>query len=178
MNGWIKGFVVLGWGGLLLSGCAVYDQAVLPSLTGEFRSMAHGMPETDDMGLGMVDLSPQSAPIVLPAADTGAPGGRHLPLAIIRFNDPNLDFDDDLRATIQHALSGKPDAGFGLVAVSPIGADATLDGAALQRNIERVLAAMTKAGVAEDRVIFTAASDMDATVDEVRVYLLDLTEAQ
>jgi len=65
-----------------------------------------------------------------------------------------------------------------LVAVSPTGADATLDGAALQRNIERVLAAMTKAGVAEDRVIFTAASDTDATVDEVRVYLLDLTEAQ
>jgi hypothetical protein len=32
--------------------------------------------------------------------------------------------------------------------------------------------------VAEERVIFTAASDTDATVDEVRVYLLDLTEAQ
>jgi len=178
MNGSIKGLVALGWGGLLLSGCAIYDQALLPSLTGEFRSMAHGMTGPDEMAFGMVDMSPQSAPIVLPVADTGAPYGRLPPLAIIRFHDPNVDFDDDLRATIQHALSGKPDAGFGLEAVSPTGADATLDAAALQRNIERVLAAMTKAGVAEDRVIFTAASDADVTVDEVRVYLLDLTEVK
>ena len=177
MNAWIKRLAVLGWGGLPLSGCAVYDQAVLPSLTGEFRSMAHGMPGPDDTVFGMVDMSPQAAPIILPVADTGAPGGGHLPLAIIRFKDPNVDFDDDLRAAILQALSGKPDAGFGLVAVSPTGADATLDPAALQRNIERVLAAMTKAGVAEDRVIFTAASDTDATAEEVRVYLLDLTQA-
>ncbi|HEY5597684.1 MAG TPA: hypothetical protein VIK47_02660 [Kiloniellales bacterium] len=165
------------WAGPLVMGCAVYDQALLPSLTGEFRAVDHAAAGPSDALVSVADLAPRSAPIVIRAADVGSPAGPYRPLAIIRFTDPDLDFEGMLRAAIQHALSGKPDAGFGLVAISPSGADATMDAEALQRNIERVLAAMSKAGVPEDRVIFSAASDGGATVNEVRVYLLDLTQS-
>ena len=165
------------WSAPLLFGCAFYDEALLPSLTGEFTSGIRAAPEPDFPVIGMDQLTPYSAPIFLPVAGDGITAGPLQPLAVIRFVKPDFKFEDELREAIQHALSGKPDAGFGLVAVSPTGTGATMDAVSVQRNIERVLAAMTKAGVAQDRVIFTAASDNNATSDEVRVYLLDLSKA-
>jgi len=161
----------------LLLGCAIYDEAVLPSLTGEFTTGIRAAPGPGSPPLGMAQLAPYSAPIYLPVAGDGITAGPLQPLAVIRFVKPDVQFEDELRAAIQYALSSKPDAGFGLVAVSPSGKGATLDAVAVQRNIERVLAAMTKAGVAENRVIFSAASDHAATADEVRIYLLDLSKA-
>ena len=165
------------WLAPLLLGCAIYDEAVLPSLTGEFATGIRAAPGPGAAPLGMAQLAPNSAPIYLPVAGDGVVAGPPQPLAVIRFIEPDVQFEDELRAAIQYALSSKPDAGFGLVAVSPSSKGATLDAAAVQRNIERVLAAMTKAGVADNRVIFSAASDNEATADEVHVYLLDLSKA-
>ncbi len=170
-------FVAVLWSAPLLFGCAFYDQALLPSLTGEFATGIRAAPQPGASPLGMAQLAPHSAPIYLPVAGEGTTAGPLQPLAIIRFAKPDQKFEDELRAAVEHALSSKPDAGFGLVAVSPSGAGATLDAVAVQRNIERVLAAMTKAGVADDRVIFSAASDNGATSDEVHIYLLDLSKA-
>ena len=174
---WVRQLAAVLWSAPLLLGCAIYDEAVLPSLTGEFATGIRAAPGPGASPLGMAQLAPSSAPIYLPVAGDGITAGPLQPLAVIRFVKPELQFEDELRAAIQRALSSKPDAGFGLVAVSPSGKGATLDAVAVQRNIERVLAAMTKAGVADDRVIFSAASDNDATADEVRIYLLDLSKA-
>jgi hypothetical protein len=164
------------WVAPILAGCVIYDEALLPSLTGEFATGIRAAPGPGSSPLGMAQLAPNSAPIYLPVAGDGITSGPLQPLAVIRFVKPDLQFEDELRSAIQRALSSKPDAGFGLVAVSPSGQGATLDAVAVQRNIERVLAAMTKAGVAENRVIFSAASDNEATADEVHVYLLDLSK--
>lgn len=169
--------VAVLWSVPLLLGCAIFDEALLPSLTGEFVTGIRAAPGPGAAPLGLAQLAPSSASIYLPVAGEEITAGPPQPLAVIRFVEPNLQFEDELRAAIQRALSSKPDVGFGLVAVSPAGKGATLDAIAVQRNIERVLAAMTKAGVAEDRVIFSAASDHAATADEVRVYLLDLSKA-
>jgi hypothetical protein len=165
------------WSAPLILGCAFYDEALLPSLTGEFATGIHAVSQPGSPAIGMAQLAPHSAPIYLPVAGEGVTAGPLQPLAIIRFEKPDIQFEGELQAAIQHALSSKPDAGFGLVAVSPSGHGATLDAVTVQRNIERVLAAMTKAGVADNRVIFSAASDSDTTSDEVRIYLLDLSKA-
>ncbi len=167
--GLVRSFFAVVWSAPLLFGCAFYDEAVLPSLTGEFASSAPAAARPNGAPLGMGQLRP--------AAGEGVTAEPLQPLAVIRFIKPDLDFEDELGGAVQRALAGKPDVGFGLVAVSPSGKGATLDAVTVQRNIERVLAAMTKAGVAEDRVIFSAASDSDATLDEVRIYLLDLSKA-
>ncbi len=173
----VRQLVAILWSAPLLLGCVIYDEVVLPSLTGEFATGIRAAPEPGAPPLGMAQLAPHAAPIYLPAAGDGITAGPLQPLAVIRFVNPDLQFEDELRATIQRTLAGKPDAGFGLVAVSRSGKGATLDAVAAQRNIERVLAAMTKAGVADDLVIFSAASDNNATSDEVRIYLLDLSKA-
>jgi len=165
------------WAAPLILGCAFYDEALLPSLTGEFATGIRAAPQPGTPALGLAQLAPHSAPLFLPVAGEGVTSGPLQPLAVIRFIEPDVRFEDELQAAIQHALSGKPDAGFGLVAVSPSGHGATLDAVTVQRNIERVLAAMTKAGVPDDRVIFSAASDSATTADEVRIYLLDLSTA-
>lgn len=147
----------------LLAGCAIYDEALLPTLTGEF-------------GGGVKAASRPAAPSDPPAVGQAVAAAPLQPLAIIRFAEPDRPFEDDLQAAIRQALARKPDAGFGLVAVSPAAEGATLDAAAVQRNIERVLAAMTKAGVAEERVIFSATSDRRAVSNEVRIYVLNLSK--
>jgi hypothetical protein len=173
-----KRFVALVLAVPILGGCAIYDQAILPALTGEFHGGNHQYSGTDDqVAVGMEQLTPRASAI-LPAGEVLETEAG--PLAIVRFETPDPAFEEALQGQIARALAARPDASFSLVAVSPadkLGGLTPLNETTTQRNMERVLAALTKAGVPEDRVIFAATSDDTAAVDEVRVYLLDLTKA-
>ena len=164
----------------VLSGCVVYDEAVLPVLTGEFHGDEQRQPTADDStAAGMERLTPQASAIVPDDETLQVADSPSAPLAVVRFHTPDVAFEEALQPPIARALAAQPDASFSLVAVSSsdkLSGLEPLNETASQRNVERVLAAMTKAGVAENRVIFAAASDDSATVDEVRIYLLDLVK--
>ena len=166
---------------LSLGGCAIYDQTVLPALTGEFYGGEQQQPSVaDPSAAGMERLTPQSSAILPAGAVIPTAAGPLAPLAVVRFQTPDVAFEEALQPPIERALAARPEASFRLVAVSPakdVADPAPLHEATSQRNVERVLAALTKTGVSQDRVIFAATSDEAAAVDEVRVYLLDLTKA-
>jgi len=165
----------------ILGGCAVYDRAVLPALTGEFHGGEQRQPSAGEPAVaGMEQLAPQASAIVPAGEVPPTAAGSLAPLAVVRFHTPDAAFEEDLQGQIARALAAQPDASFSLVAVSPtkkLGEEESLNATTTQRNVERVLAALTKVGVAEDRVIFAATNDDNAAVDEVRIYLLDLTKA-
>ena len=81
------------------------------------------------------------------------PGDR--PLVIIRFDRPNVNYQQALYNAVSQALSRKPTATFDLMAISPsqgTAAQVALNSAAAKRNAEDVLRTLTDMGVPGSRV--------------------------
>ncbi|RED45042.1 hypothetical protein [Aestuariispira insulae] len=100
------------------------------------------------------------------------PGDR--PLVIIRFDRPNVNYQQALYNAVSLALSRKPTATFDLVAISPqrgTSAQIALNSAAAKRNAEDVLRTLTDMGVPGSRVQLLATGDPNATNNEVRLYV-------
>lgn len=104
-------------------------------------------------------------------ASTPAPGDR--PLVIIRFDRPNVQYQQALFNAVSQALSRKPTATFSILAVSPNAGNAAqvaLNSAAAKRNAEDVLRSLTDMGVPSSRVQLLSATDQ-VDNNEVQVYV-------
>lgn len=104
-------------------------------------------------------------------ASQPAPGER--PLVIIRFDQPNVQYQQALYDAVRQALDRKPDAIFNLLAVSPQAGTAsqvTLNSTAARRSAEDVLRTLTDMGVKSSRVTLLA-STQDVNSNEVHVYV-------
>ncbi len=104
-------------------------------------------------------------------ASQPAPGER--PLVIIRFDQPNVQYQQALYDAVRQALDRKPDAIFNLLAVSPQAGSAsqvTLNSTAAKRSAEDVLRTLTDMGVRSSRVTLLA-STQDVTSNEVHVFV-------
>ncbi len=89
------------------------------------------------------------------------------PLVVIRFDRPNIQFEDALASAAQAALQRNPDAVFDVVAVAPT---VTGSGAA-SRNAGQVADTLVEMGVPPARVNLSAASAPGAGANEVRVFV-------
>lgn len=108
------------------------------------------------------------------AARSGQPQPTDRPLVIIRFDRPNVPYQQALYNAVSQALSRKPTATFDLVAVSPdvgTAAQIALNGAASKRNAEDVLRTLTDMGVPASRVQLLAATDGSAQTNEVHLFV-------
>lgn len=104
-------------------------------------------------------------------AATPAPGDR--PLVIIRFDRPNVQYQQSLFNAVSQALSRKPTATFSILAVSPnLGnaAQVALNSAASKRNAEDVLRSLTDMGVPSSRVQLLSSTDAVEN-NEVHVFV-------
>ncbi|MDJ0683912.1 MAG: hypothetical protein QNJ84_04375 [Alphaproteobacteria bacterium] len=104
-------------------------------------------------------------------AATPAPGDR--PLVIIRFDRPNVQYQQALFNAVSQALSRKPTATFSILAVSPNAGNAAqvaLNSAAAKRNAEDVLRSLTDMGVPSSRVQLLSATDQ-VDNNEVQVFV-------
>ncbi|MFQ5774051.1 MAG: hypothetical protein ACE5GS_06010 [Kiloniellaceae bacterium] len=111
-----------------------------------------------------------------PAPPGGAASmvGQRQPLVVIRFSEPNVDYEPALFTAVSRALERKPNAGFDLVAVAPsVGtpAQVSLATSKSRRNAENVLRSLTGMGLPADRITLSATSSPDARVNEVHVYV-------
>ncbi len=105
-------------------------------------------------------------------ATTPQPGER--PLVIIRFDRPNVEYQQVLYNAVSQALSRKPNATFDLLAVSPkqgSAAQMALNNSAARRNAQDVLRTMTDMGVPSGRVQLLASSEIDAQSNEVHLFV-------
>lgn len=96
------------------------------------------------------------------------------PLVVIRFDRPNVSYEEALYQALGTALERRPGATFDLVAVTPVssGPGQTALGAnSARRNAEAVLRSLTNMGLPADRVRISAMNSADAVSNEVRIYV-------
>lgn len=111
-----------------------------------------------------------------PAPAGGAAGqvGSRQPLAVIRFDRENPQYEQALFTVIGAALERRPNAAFDIVAVAPAGNDSArvaLDTNRSRRNAENVLRTLTNMGLPADRMTLSATASPQAQVNEVHVYV-------
>lgn len=101
-------------------------------------------------------------------------GSGHRPLVIIRFDRPNVNYDQPLYTAISQALEKYPAAKFDLVAVSSSkGNPAQIQMATgeARKNGEAVLRSLTQMGLPMERINLNAATSKEVLNSEVQLYL-------
>ena len=104
------------------------------------------------------------------SSKTGLNRGR--PLVIIRFNQPNVNYEQALYTAVNKVLQNQPNATFELVAVSSVNggtAKAALNANETRRNAQNVLRSLVDMGLPPGRVSLSATTSSSG--NEVRLYL-------
>ncbi len=114
-------------------------------------------------------------------ASTGPVGGVRAmdttgrrPLVIVRFDRPNVPYQQALYNAVSRALERRPNAVFDLVAVAPAGggpARVALNANKARRHAEDVLRSLIEMGLPPSRVAVSAKTAGTATTNEVHLYL-------
>jgi len=100
--------------------------------------------------------------------------GDRRPLVIIRFDRPNVNYEQALYTAVGAALEKYPAARFDLVAVSPSQgnpAEIALASTEARKNGEAVLRSLTHMGLPVERVRLNAANSAGVRNSEVHIYL-------
>jgi hypothetical protein len=96
------------------------------------------------------------------------------PLVVVKFDRPNVDYQQILYAALNQALQNRPAANFQVVAVAPIrgtAASVQIAQTTARRHAEDVMRSMTDMGVPATRVGVASTTDAGATTSEVRVFI-------
>jgi hypothetical protein len=91
------------------------------------------------------------------------------PLVVIRFDRPNVEFEQPLYTAISQAIERRPAARFDVVAISP--AKGAISATSARRNAERVLRTLTEMGLPADRVRLSASLSPQARGNEVHIFV-------
>ncbi|MAS87818.1 MAG: hypothetical protein CMH30_07580 [Micavibrio sp.] len=123
-------------------------------------------------------LYTQTGAAMFPVSTTPGPNAERpastQPLVVIRFNDPNTNYEQALYTAVSEAQDKYPGARFELVAVDPGTGNAAkraIESAKSKRNAERVLRSMVQMGVDANAIAMSNASREDARAGEVHVLL-------
>jgi len=122
-------------------------------------------------GPALADMGTQQAPAIY--GGDGALAGRQA-LVVIRFDRPDVAYQEPLYQAVSAALERKPTAVFDLVAVTPAGGsagDVALASNQVKRSAEDVLRSLTEMGLPSDRVSISATTSYDAQANEVRIFV-------
>jgi hypothetical protein len=96
------------------------------------------------------------------------------PLVVIRFDRPNVDYQQILYTALNQALQSRPNAGFEVVAVAPTRGNAAsvqIAQTTARRHAQEVMRSMTDMGVPATRMGVASATDPAAAASEVRVFV-------
>ena len=95
-------------------------------------------------------------------------------LAKVKFDQPNVEFEQPLYTAISDALERFPNARFDLVAVNPTSGNAAqvaIETTRARRNAERVLRALTQQGLPMEKIDLSYSESAEASSSEVHLYL-------
>jgi hypothetical protein len=124
-----------------------------------------------------ITSAPAPPPLPRAAAAPPAPvqqSGPRRPLVVIRFDRPNVEYEQALYTAVSRALERRPSATFDLVAVAPNtgnAAQVTVAANTSKRNAESVLRSLSDMGLPLDRVRLSAMTSGRAASNEVHIYV-------
>lgn len=96
------------------------------------------------------------------------------PLVIIRFDRPNVNYEQAVYTAVGQALDKYPAARFDLVAVGPADgnpAELAMASTEARKNGEAVLRTLTQMGLPVERVRLNSANSRDVRNSEVHIYI-------
>jgi len=96
------------------------------------------------------------------------------PLVVVRFDRPNVDYQQILYAALNQALQARPNANFQVVAVAPTRGNAAsvqIAQTTARRHAQEVMRSMTDMGVPASRMNVASSTDPNAAASEVRVFV-------
>lgn len=96
------------------------------------------------------------------------------PLAKIRFDKANVDYEQPIYSAVQEALNRYPNARFELIAVHPTtgnAAEQAIESTRARRSAEKVLRTLTQFGVPLEQIDMSYAPNPEATSSEVHLFL-------
>lgn len=105
---------------------------------------------------------------------SAAPSAGDRPLVVIRFDRPDVSFDQALYTAVSRALERKPDATFDVVAVAPNAgtpAQVAVNSNTSKQNAQNVMRALTNMGLPADRVSLSATMSPEIQSNEVRLFV-------
>ena len=135
--------------------------------------LATGIKSGEIYGASLINSAMASAGAGATRATATDTTGRR-PLVVIRFDKPNVPFEQALYNAVRRVLERRPDATFDLVAVAPAaGGPATvaLNSNKARRYSESVLRALTEMGLPPTRVAVSAKTSGAAKANEIHLYL-------
>jgi hypothetical protein len=117
--------------------------------------------------------TPHSGTSAPPASPPGDLDGK-APLVVIRFDQPNVPYDEPVRKAAALALQRKPTAIFDVVASAPSEGAADAVASARQKSkvdAEGVVRSLMNAGVPSNQVTLTLATPQTGEASEVRIFV-------
>ena len=113
-----------------------------------------------------------------PMALAGTSSSAHMmgskPLMVIRFDKPDVQYEQALYQAMSAALDRASSARFELVAVTPSSGNAAQVAAAVndtKRNAESVMRTLAQMGLPADRIDMTASTSQEAASSEVQIFV-------
>lgn len=116
------------------------------------------------------EYAPQMQPAYAPGS--GIASGR--PLVVIRFDRPNVNYEQALYQAASKALEVRSNAAFDVVGVAPSGgtpAQVALNTDIARTNADRVVRSLLSMGLPADRVSTSQSTDPAIQANEVRIYV-------
>jgi len=105
---------------------------------------------------------------------SGFNAGGRTPLVVIRFDRPDVPYEQALYTAVSKTLEARPNASFDLVGVMPASADASavaLNQSRMKKHTNDVLKALIDMGMPASRVSLASSNSNAATSNEVHVYI-------
>jgi hypothetical protein len=110
--------------------------------------------------------------VIAPIGFQSTGGGT--PLVVVKFDHPDVDYQQILYAALNQALQNRPGASFQVVAVSPTrgtAASVQIAQTTARRHAQDVMRSMTDMGVPASRLAVASTTDPGTAVSEVRVFV-------
>jgi hypothetical protein len=114
-----------------------------------------------------------AAPLRGPANTVGGLTNRR-PLVVIRFDRPNVPYQEPLFTAVSEALNRRPGSVFDVVSIVPqqgTPAQVALDANQARRNAEQVVQSLNGMGLPSDRLSLSSTSSGDVDNNEVHIYV-------
>ncbi len=147
--------------------------AYLPRERGNLATLAAAIKSGELPGTGLTGSV--AAPAFAPAgADARAGIAKRKPLVVIRFDQPDVEYEPALYKAVNAALERKPDVDFDVVAVAPATGDAAQAARAAsesKQHADAVMRSLANMGLPASRITLSAITSATAATSEVHLYI-------
>lgn len=161
--------------------------AYLSAERGNIRTLSLAVTNGDYYGTSLASRPFSSAPpsnLMQPASYGAAPAagipgpaavpGSPRPLVKIKFDQPNVDYQQAVYMAVNEAMQKYPQARFELVAVNPSAGNAAqvaIESTRARRNAETVLRSLSQMGIDVNRIDLSTLQSAEAKSNEVHIYI-------